>query len=218
MFERLLRFWRLWRSRQPHSASFDVRDDAYEQAFGTIRHVHHSVDRATPHVDLYECPPTPERDFIAIVTGGMSDQPMPVEASNVPGPRRELMMGIGAADPKAILALKLTANYPFQCHTEIDIHHTVSFGSEFGDGSALSAFLFVAPRFLPDSLAELELYGQRVQFLQAVLITTAEQQYAMREGSEKLEPLLDAHGYLITRDFRRPSVVDMPAGPPLVPQ
>lgn len=85
----------------------------------------------------------------------------------------------------------------------------------------MSAFLIVKPRFLPPDLAQFEFSGRRIRFLQAVAITTAEHQFAMAEGSDKLEALLEEHGHLITRDPNRQSVVrsaDLGAAPSGAPR
>ncbi len=204
MLKRLLRFFAPYR---PDLAFIKAREEAYERAFGVKAQILHSTDRKAPHVDLYVFPSAGQRDFVAIVTGGMSDLPMPVPEGSAAAAHVELVMGVGQQQHWATNLLKLVAEYPFDQGTFYDIHHTVPFGGELGEGSSLSAFLFVRPRFLPEELAQFEFDGRRIRFLQAVAITTAEHQFAVAQGSDKLEALLEKPGYLITRDPNRQSVV-----------
>lgn len=184
-----------------------AREEAYQRAFGVPAGILHSTDRKAPHIDLYVFPPAGGRDFVAVLTGGMSDLAMAVPEGSTAAPYIELALGLGRHEHWATNLLKLTAEYPFDHGTFLDVHHTVGFGAELGEGSCLSAFLFVEPRFLPEQLLRFEFGGRRVRFLQAVAITTAEHRFAMTEGSDKLEALLEQRGFLITRDPKRPSVV-----------
>ena len=61
-------------------------------------------------------------------------------------------------------------------------------------------------RCLPRELIPCSWEGKRIRILQAVPITTTEHQFEVAEGSDKLEALLDANGFLITRDPNRRSV------------
>ncbi len=175
----------------------------------------HSTDHKVPHVDLYVFPPAEQRDFVVVLTGGMSDLPMTVPDGSAAQAHIELLMGIGQHAHWATNLLKLVAEYPFEQGTFYDVHHTVPFGGELGDGSSLSAFLFVQPRFLPAGLVPFQYGSKRIGFLQAVPITTAEHRFAVDEGSDKLEALLERHGYLVSRDPNRQSVVQG-AEPPSV--
>jgi len=204
MFNRLLNFLTTYR---PDLGFIKAREDAYERAFRVQAQILHSTDHKTPHIDLYLFSPDGQRDFVAVLTGGMSDLPMAVPDGSAAEAHIELIMGIGQYQDWATKLLKLAAEYPFDHGTFYDVHHTVPFGGELGDGSSLSAFLLVRPRFLPDGFARFEFGGKRIGFLQAVPITTAEHQFAAAEGSDKLEALLERHGYLITRDPNRQSVV-----------
>lgn len=204
MLKRLLSFLAPYR---PELAFIKAREEAYERAFGVQAQILHSTDHEAPHIDLYVFPPAGQRDFVAIVTGGMSDLPMPVPEGRAADAHVELVMGMGQHQHWATNLLKLVAEYPFDQGTFYDVHHTVPFGGELGDGSSLSAFLFVQPRFLPENLARFEFDGRRIRFLQAVAITTVEHQFAIAEGSDKLEALLEKHGYLITREPIGRSVV-----------
>lgn len=205
MFKRLLNFLTPYR---PDPAFIKAREEAYEQAFGVKAQILHSTGHKAPHVDLYVFPPAGQRDFVAVLTGGMSDLPMAVPDGSTAQSYIELVMGIGQHAHWATNLLKLVAEYPFDQGTFYDVHHTVPFGGELGDGSSLSAFLFVQPRFLPEGLARFQFDGKRIGFLQAVPITAAEHRFAVDEGSAKLEGLLERYGYLVTRDPNRQSVVE----------
>ena len=204
MLKRLFQFFAPYR---PDTAFIKAREQAYERAFGAQAQILHSTDHKAPHIDLYVFPPAGERDFVALVTGGMSDLPMAVPQGSEAAAHVELLMGIGQHQHWATNLLKLVAEYPFDEGAFYDVHHTVPFGGELGDGSSLSAFLFVKPRFLPTDLAQFEFGGRRIRFLQAVPITTAEHKFAVAAGSDKLEALLGEHGQLIIRDPNRQSVV-----------
>lgn len=204
VFKRLLNFLAPYR---PNPGFIKAREDAYERAFGVQPQILHSTDHKAPHVDLYVFPPDRQRDFVVVLTGGMGDLPMAVPDGSGAEAHIELLMGIGQHQHWATNLLKVVAEYPFDHGAFYDVHHTVPFGGELGDGSSLSAFLFLRPRFLPEHLGKFELDGKRIGFLQAVPITTAEHQFAVAAGSDKLEALLERHGYLITRDPNRPSVV-----------
>ena len=203
MLKRLLKIFNPYR---PDSAFIKAREDAYERAFGVQPQILHSTDHKAPHIDVYIFPPTGPRDFVVVATGGMSDLPMPVPEGSSAQPNIELLLAMGEHQHWASNLLKLVAEYPFDGGTFFDVHHTVPFGGELGDGSSLSAFLFIKPRFLPEILAQFEFGGRKIHFLQAVAITMDEHQFAVEQGSDKLESLLAEHGYLITRDPNRKSV------------
>lgn len=204
MFKRLLNFLTAYR---PDLGFIKAREEAYERAFHVQAQIFHSTDHKAPHIDVYVFPPEGQRDFVAVLTGGMSDLPMAVLDGSTAEANIELIMGIGQHQHWATNLLKLVAEYPFDQETFFDVHHTVPFGGELGDGSTLSAFLLVRPRILPEDLTRFEFSGKRIGFLQAVPITTEEHHFAVAEGSDKLEALLEKHGYLITRDPNRQSVV-----------
>ena len=204
MFKRLLTFLKPYR---PNLALMRAREEAYERAFGVEAQILHSTDRKVPHVDIYVFPPAGKRDFVVLLTGGMSDLPMAVPEGSTAQAHIELIMGMGEHAHWATNLLKLVAEYPFEQRTFYDARHTVPFGGELGDGSSLSAFLFVRPRFLPERLGQFEFEGRRIGFLQVVPITTTEHEFAVAQGSDNLEALLERQGHLITRDPNRQSVV-----------
>ncbi|MEK7793732.1 MAG: suppressor of fused domain protein, partial [Candidatus Hydrogenedentota bacterium] len=119
----------------------------------------------------------------------------------------ELILGIGQHQHWASNLLKLAAEYPSAQGTFYAAHHTLPFGGELGDGSSLSAFLFIEPRILPPNLSDWMHRDPKIGFLQAVPITTKEHAFAVSKGSKELETLLAKAEFLITPYANRPSVV-----------
>ena len=161
---------------------------------------------------MYVFPPSDVRDYAVLVTGGMSDVAMQVPTGAAIPAKIELILGIGRHQHWASNLLKIAAEYPSAQGAFYAAHHTLPFGGELGDGSSLSAFLFIEPRILPPSLVDWMHQDPKVGFFQAVPITTEEHAFAISKGSSELETLLAKAGFLITPDANRPSVVTASAG------
>ena len=69
----------------------EQREAEYVRRFGPYSQVFHELQPIVPHIDVYVHPPHGDRDFTTLITGGMSDHPMPIP----PGPsspRAELVL------------------------------------------------------------------------------------------------------------------------------
>jgi hypothetical protein len=194
-------------SSSPDPDVIRAREGAYQDAFGSNVQILHSTDRKIPHIDVYVFPPSHVRDYTVLVTGGMSDVAMQIPTGAAGPANIELILGIGQHQHWASNLLKIAAEYPSAQGTFFAAHHTLPFGGELGEGSSLSAFLFIEPRILPPTLSDWVHRDPRVGFLQVVPITTEEHAFAVSKGSEELETLLAKAGFLIMRDANRPSVV-----------
>ena len=177
------------------SELMEQRERHYRQFFGAVEpRVMHSTDIKPVHVDVYEYPPTAERPFYTLVTGGMSDAPQSFPENRPEGlaDRAELLMYVSEPQGWMFNVLKGLAEYPHEAGNCLHWGHTVPNGKPMtAKPSLLTSYLFRKPSAEDAEFSPLYLNGDLVDFLWLVPITEAEREYAVKHGSKSLNQLMD---------------------------
>lgn len=159
-----------------------------------------------PQVDVLEFPPNNARSFFTLVTSGMSDLPMYVDADE--GPRRaELIFYV--PEPKDDYSdwLQWAAQFPFVDKTSLDHGHTIEWLEPLFDDSDLSAMLFLYTILKSDAgmCREMVIGGETVDLLWYVPITRNELELKRKRGLGDLLDLFDANDHPVVINEKRAS-------------
>jgi hypothetical protein len=169
----------------------EAREEHYQASFGSLTQpVMHSTDIKAVHVDVYQFEPTKDRAFWTLVTSGMSNerQGLPDDCPEYMSPRTEILMYVPRPQNWMFSVLKGLAEMPFESNTYLHWWHTVPNGMPMtAVPSLLTSYFFLPPYFEPEGFTQLELDGDRVDFLWMIPITEAEREYAIENGSQALE-------------------------------
>ena len=187
-----------------------AREAHYARYFGELAEplVVHSTDVQAVHIDVYPCPPSDTRCCWTLVTGGMSDLPQNVPSGcGVVSSRTEMLMYASQPEDWVFGVLKYLAEYPFAQNTFFHWDHTLANGAPLAEAyPELTSIVFLPPSLEDPGLGDLHLDGDRVCFLWAVPISERERQYAIRNGCEALQMVLESEGLGYVVDFSRESV------------
>lgn len=189
-----------------------AREAHYKRFFGEIDSVVHSmsVDLLPVHVDIYQSPPTGDRRYWTLITGGMSDVRQPALAKPPAGvaPRSELFLYARQLEDWMPAVLKGLAEMPFERATALHWGHTVPNGSPITDTAGhFTSFFFLPPCCEAEAFQALRLDGDQVAFLMLVPITEAERVYAIEHGSAALGQRMDDANLDFIFDVTRNSLV-----------
>jgi len=176
----------------------EERERGYEALFGESAEVLHEMVPFVPHVDVFQYPPTAERDFWTLATSGMSDLPMTLPRG-VPREYRRGELIFYCDEPRPVYCelLRVMAHFPHDNKTWLGPGHTMPNGDPpaplFEDTPDLDSLVFSASIVSPDNtLAErLVLNGDPVSFLWVVPITAAECEFKLQKGMDALYDLFD---------------------------
>jgi hypothetical protein len=189
----------------------EVRERHYERFFGPMtQKIMHSTDIKPVHVDVYQFEPTKARPFWTLITSGMSNERQiePEECAEHMSPRAEVVMYVPRPQPWMFNVLKGLAEMPFDNATCLHWWHTVPNGMPMtAMPSRLTSYFFLPPYFEEDGFTDLELDGDRVDFLWMIPITEAEREYAVSQGSQELEQRFEEAKMSPVLDESRDSLV-----------
>ena len=191
-----------------------VRDRYYEEVFGPLNSVIHESKQHVPHVDVYISPPeTSGRDYVTMVTSGMSDIEMPTPiALGRRCSRAELVFYCRDVRLEYANMLRRIAHYPHDRQTWLGPCHTYQAEELLdldGRGHTFAGVLFLPAPFTPDNrLPELlQLDGTPVKLLWVVPLTAAELELAQTRGTDALLDVLAKQEHPIVFDPGRESYV-----------
>jgi len=188
----------------------DQRESHYEKFLGTLTdQVMHSTDIKPVHVDVYTFPPTADRPYYTLITGGMFDlrQNIPPQHTSL-GRRAEIMTY--AHEPQGWMynVLKGLAEMPFDDDTFLHWYHTVPNGKAMtADPSDLTAFLFVPPYLEAKDFSPMTVDGDETDFLVMVPITDSELNYTREHRVEAMLEVFDRHDFDYVVNEKRGSFV-----------
>ncbi|MGZ4962793.1 MAG: suppressor of fused domain protein [Limisphaerales bacterium] len=190
----------------------EAREQHYQRFFGPItQKVLHSTDFKPVHVDMYQFEPTEERSYWTLITSGMSNERQiePEDCREGMSPRAEILMYVQKPENWMFSVLKGLAEMPFVNNTCLHWWHTVANGMPMtAKPSLLTSYFFLPPYFESgEGFSDLELDGDRVDFLWMIPITEAEREYAMKHGSQALEKKFEEVELSPVVDEARESVV-----------
>ncbi len=182
----------------PNKNNVQIRERYLESRFGPMLDlVAHSTDKQPVHVDMYIRKPNPACAHWTIITSGMSDEPMniPATAKGILAPRCELIMYANKPKPWMFIVLKAMAEFVTRQKTYLYWYHTwTPNGALTGTASQLTGCLLLPPHLDESSQNDLQIDGDRVEFLWVLPITESERDYAVQNGSEALEEALMTSG------------------------
>jgi uncharacterized protein YegJ (DUF2314 family) len=150
---------------------------------GTDEDVFHEIVSPSAHIDLYPCPPTPSRDFLAIATTGMAEKPMQLPPGSEADPHVELLVLLPPdwpMDPKEwtrdergywpLRWLKRVARFHYESGHWLGEGHVLDHGDPprlIGDSGHFEAVLLAPPSRLPPEAQRVALPdGRSVRLLQ----------------------------------------------------
>ncbi len=175
------------------------REAGYVERFGPYSEVHHELQPIVPHIDVYVHPPHGDRDFTTLVTGGMSDNPMPVPPGAC-SPRAELLLYVDEPKQEYVELLRFVAQLPYKQQTWYSYGSTMTNGQPpqpIFDGSVLDCYLFLMPIIESDfEICEaVTIVDSPLQLLWVTPVTSAERQLVMDKGIDAFFPLLNKYDH-----------------------
>jgi hypothetical protein len=189
---------------------------------GPVAHVFHELVSDLVHVDVHLVPPQPNRDFVTLVTSGMSDRPMTLPPGCDAPAYAELLICLPSDWPleqenfKAeenfwpIRLLKTLARLPHEYETWLGFGHSVPNGDPpqpFDDSTDMCCALIVPPTLLDQRFEQLALSDDKVvQFYAVAPLYREEMDLKLRHGTEELLRRFAAVGISELLDPRRPNV------------
>lgn len=188
------------------------RERIYPAMFGQQWAVVAEPAEEGPPVDVYLFAPSEERGFFTLVSGGMSDAPMPMPPGS-PFRRAELVMYCDDPSEESILLLQWLAQLPLvQATTWYGPGTTMTNGNPpqpIFDDSPLDCFLFLLPIVEGDNKLheKLILEGDPTVLLWVVPISSAERRFIMERGLDPFLELLNANQHPFVLDPTRKSYV-----------
>lgn len=188
----------------------DQREAHYEKFLGPIMDpVMHSTDIKPVHIDIYTFPPTEERPYFTLITGGMSDlrQNVPARYHSL-GRRAEILTY--AAEPQGWMynVLKGLAEMPFDDNTFLHWYHTAPNGKAMtAEPSDLTAYLFVPPYLEVEEFSPMTIDGDNTDFLMMVPITARELNFTREHGIDAMLNVFDEHDFDYIINERRSSFI-----------
>lgn len=185
----------------------EQREAEYVNRFGPYSQVFHELQPIIPHIDVYVHPPHDDRDFTTLVTGGMSDNPMPVPPGPC-SPRAELLLYVIETTEVYVNLLRFLAQLPYKQNIWYSYGSTMTNGQPprpIFDGSVLDCYVFM-PSIIDtdcDIGKSVVIEGAPLQLLWVVPITSAERQLIMDQGMDAFYGLLNKHNHPLVVDQAR---------------
>lgn len=188
-------------------AWYHQREEHYQRHFGLIREpIMHSTDDADPHIDIYQFPPSDDRDYWTLITGGMSNLPQTLADGDQH--YTELLMYVREPRPWMFHALKVLAEFPTRYRTFFHWGHTIDYGKVTDTApTLLSAFILLPPFFEHSDFDTLERDGDPMHFLWCIPITERERAYAKDNGGMALANLMETVDFDIIVNEERESII-----------
>lgn len=189
----------------------EAREGHYQRFFGPLTQpVMHSTDVKPVHIDTYQFSPTKDRPFWTLITSGMSNERQidPADCAEGMSPRAEILMYVERPQGWMFSVLKSLAEMPFERKTCLHWWHTVPNGMPMtAKPSLLTSFFFLPPYYETEGFTDLELSGDKVDFLWMIPITEAERHFAVSHGSQALEKEFERADLSRVVDESRRSIV-----------
>jgi hypothetical protein len=189
---------------------------------GPVAHVFHELASHLVHIDVDLIPPQPNRDFVTLVTTGMSDRPMTLPPDCDAPEYAELLICLPVdwpleqADFKdeanfwPIGLMKFLARLPHKYDTWLGFGHSVPNGDPpepFDKSTDLCAALVAPPTLFDERFDQLAISDDKVvQFYAVMPLYREELDFKLRHGTEALLRRFRAAGICELLDPRRPNV------------
>lgn len=193
-----------------------------EKHLGKIDSVYHELISDLVHIDVFVIKPTPERNFITLITSGMSHRPMQAPPEVAEYQYAELLICLppdwplneaALKDEKhywPIRQLKMLARFPHEYDTWLWYGHTIPNGDPpkpFAANTKLTGVILAPPTLAPEEFFTLTINEQKtIYFFSLVPLHTNEMETKLQKGSDDLFEHLDQHGVTEVLNIQRPSV------------
>jgi hypothetical protein len=198
-----------WEPADLSGSSLEAISDHIERHIGKIDSVFHEIASDLVHVDVHFVPPGPGRDYVTLVTSGMSDRPMTVPQGAEAWRFAELLINLPPRWPLRqqdfqdennywpIRWLKMLARFPHEYDTWLGYGHTVPNGdppAPFASRTAFAGMLLELPLSAGEDFSRLEIDDQKTIYFYALVPLYAEEMaLKLKKGTQHLENLFDKH-------------------------
>jgi hypothetical protein len=189
---------------------------------GPVAHVFHEVVSDLVHVDVHLVPPQSNRDFVTLVTSGMSERPMTLPPDCDAPAFAELLLCLPTDWPLEkddfkdeatywpIRMLKFLARLPHEYDTWLGFGHSVPHGDPpepFDTSTELCCALIVPPTLFDKRFEQLAISDDKVvQFYAVLPLYPEEMSLKLRLGTEELLRRFSSVGICELLDPQRPNV------------
>lgn len=189
---------------------------------GKVEHVFHEIASDLVHIDVHVVPPQPNRDFVTLVTTGMSERPMTLPPDCDAPAYAELLLCLPSDWPLEqedfkdeanfwpIRLMKLLARLPHQYDTWLGFGHTVPNGEPpepFDVSTEMCCGLIVPPTLFDERFDQLALSDDKVvQFYAMLPLYREEMAFKLKHGTEELLRRFMEVGICERLDPHRPNV------------
>lgn len=188
-----------------------------EKYFGSYENVFHELYSPDIHVDVIIIPPTPQRNWITLITEGMGAHSMhiPEELSSAGVNRAELLIclppdwNLNSNEEKdywPIRLLKQLARLPIECDTWLGWGHTIDNQDPFDENTSLCSSMLISPVAYDEDAGVCELPdGEYVNFYQILPLYQEEMKFKQEYGAGTLlDCMVGAVGHIV--DAQRSNV------------
>jgi hypothetical protein len=202
------------------SSSLDHISEHIAINLGEPSWVLHELVSPTIHVDIHVVEPTEGRNFITLITSGMSDKPM-IKAPLSDFRFAELVIALpvhweineaSVFDENyywPIRALKYLARFPHELNTWLWAEHTISNGNPpqpFADSTRMDCMLLSSPILFDKRFLKLKITDYKtIHFLSLIPLYPEEARFKLERGIDALYTLFEENGVSELLDPQRPS-------------
>ncbi len=212
---------------KPFEAAVDSPDiekieQHVEKHIGKIDTVYHELLSDLVHIDVFFIKPTPKRNFITLITSGMSHRPMKVPPQAEKFNYAELLICLppewnlndeALKNEKyywPIRQLKMLARFPHEYETWLWYGHTIPNGDPprpFANNTNLTGIILAPPLLSPKDFFTLEINENKtIHFFSILPVHTDEMNTKLKKGSDDLFENFDKQGINELLNINRPSV------------
>jgi hypothetical protein len=193
-----------------------------EKHIGKIETVYHELVSDLVHIDVFFIKPTPQRNFITLVTSGMSHRPMKAPPQAEKFQYAELLICLPPDWPLTdealkdekyywpIRQLKMLARFPHEYDTWLWYGHTIPNGDPpqpFASNTELSGIIIAPPLLSPREFFTLKIEESKTIYFFSILpLHTDEMNTKLKKGSDDLFEHFDKNGVNELLNIHRPSV------------
>ncbi|GGG72025.1 suppressor of fused domain protein [Paenibacillus radicis (ex Gao et al. 2016)] len=206
---------------QGDTASIDLISEHVEKHIGPIESVYHEIISDLIHLDILFVPPTKERDYMTLVTCGMSNLPMTVPEGAEAFRYAELMICLPASWKISeesfkseehywpIRSLKTLARLPHEYNTWLYADHTIPNNNpveNYAKNTKLSGMMLTLPTAVesPNEFYTLAISPDKeVHFFNLLPLYNEEMNYKLKHGADALLEKLDQAGINLIVDPSR---------------
>lgn len=204
------------------SPDIEKIEEHVQKHIGEIETVYHELVSDLVHIDVFFIKPTPQRNFITLITSGMSYRPMKAPPQVANFQYAELLICLPPDWPLTeealndekyywpVRQLKMLARFPHEYDTWLWYGHTVPNGDPpqpFADNTKLSGIILAPPLLSSQDFFTLKIdENKTIHFFGVLPLHADEMSRKLQKGSEDLFEHLAKQGVNELLNIQRPSV------------